>query len=134
MRQAGPYQIQAAISALHAQAATPEATDWPQIAALSGALLSHTNTPVVALNQAVAVGMAYGPQEGLRLLDGLEREGALRHYHPFHVARADMLRRAGRPAEARASYAAALDLCENSVERAALMARIAQLRPGERQP
>jgi RNA polymerase sigma-70 factor (ECF subfamily) len=131
MRQAGPYQIQAAISALHAQAATPEATDWPQIAALYGALLSHSNTPVVALNQAVAVGMAYGPEEGLRLLEALEREGALRHYHPFHVARADMLRRAGRPAEARASYAAALDLCENSVERAALMARIAQLPSSE---
>jgi RNA polymerase sigma-70 factor (ECF subfamily) len=127
MRQPGPYQIQAAISALHAQAPAPTATDWPQIAALYSALLGFTNTPVIALNRAVAVGMAHGPDDGLRLLDRLGREGALRHYHPFYVARADMLRRAGRPAEARSSYAAALDLCENGVERAAIMARIAEL-------
>ncbi|MBC8076640.1 MAG: hypothetical protein H7Y32_11250, partial [Chloroflexales bacterium] len=84
-------------------------------------------TPVIALNRAVAVGMALGPEAGLRLLDQLEREGELRHYHPFCIARADMLRRLGRVAEARSSYAAALDLCANAVERAAILERIAQL-------
>lgn len=127
MRRPGPYQLQAAISALHAQAATPEATDWTQIAILYGELLRHTSSPVIALNRAVAVGMAFGPEAGLLDLAGLERDPALRHYHPLALARADMLRRLGRREEARAAYLQALDLCANAVERGAILRHLAQL-------
>jgi RNA polymerase sigma-70 factor (ECF subfamily) len=127
MRQPGPYQIQAAISALHVRAPSATQTDWPQIAALYGELLRFSATPVIELNLAVAVGMAYGPEHGLQLIERLERGGTLRNYHPFHVARADMLRRAGRRDEARNSYLAALDLCQNAVERNALLQRIDEL-------
>lgn len=125
MRRPGPYQIQAAISALHAQAATPEATDWVQIAALYGELLIHTSSPVIALNRAVALGMAFGPPAGLEAIDLLAGESSLRDYHPFHLARADLLERAGRRDEARAAYLTALDLCKNRIERAAIMRRLA---------
>jgi len=127
MRRPGPYQIQAAISALHAQASTAEATDWPQITILYGELLRHTSSPVIALNRAVAVGMAFGPEAGLRDLEGLEAEPALRHYHPLALARADMLRRLGRRDEARAAYLAALELCGNGVERGAILRHLASL-------
>lgn len=127
MRHPGPYQIQAAISALHARAARPEETDWREIVLLYNALLGHTRTPVIELNRAVALGLAYGPQYGLNLLDLTEQRGELRDYHPFHVARADLLRRAGQPHEARAAYARALELCQNSVERAALLRRLAEI-------
>jgi RNA polymerase sigma-70 factor (ECF subfamily) len=120
----GPYQIQAAISALHAQSAAPEQTDWVQIAALYGELLMHTSSPVIALNRAVALGMAFGPGQGLAALDLLEGEPSLRDYHPFYLARADLLRRAGDRARARAAYLRALDLCQNSVERGAILRQL----------
>jgi RNA polymerase sigma-70 factor, ECF subfamily len=124
-RPAGPYQLQAAIAALHARAAAPEATDWAEIAALYGALLRVHDTPVVRLNRAVAVAMAEGPEAGLRLLDGVA--GELAAFHPFHAARADLLRRAGRRAAAAAAYARAIALCANAVERRSLQRRLAEV-------
>jgi RNA polymerase sigma-70 factor, ECF subfamily len=120
MHQPGPYQIQAAISALHAEAARPEDTDWPQIAALYNSLQRMHNTPVIELNRAVAIGMASGPGASLPLLMQIAERGDLQEYHPFHLALADTLRRLGRETEARASYRRALDLCQNRVERAAI--------------
>jgi RNA polymerase sigma-70 factor (ECF subfamily) len=131
MRQPGPYQLQAAISALHAQAVRPADTDWPQIAALYDELRKLTDTPVIALNRAVAIGMAYGPEAGLQALEPLAREEALRGYHPFYLARADMLRRLGRMGEARGNYLKALDLCRNTVERNALLRRLQELAGAE---
>lgn len=127
MHQPGPYQIQAAIAALHAEAPTPDKTDWPQIAALYGALMQHAPSPVVALNQAVAVAMVEGPIRGLGLLDQLGESGDLDHYHLFHAARADLLRRAGFMSEAVDAYTVALDLCQNSVEKSYLRRRLAEL-------
>jgi RNA polymerase sigma-70 factor, ECF subfamily len=117
----GPYQIQAAISALHAEAARPEETDWPQIAALYNVLYRMNNTPVIELNRAVAVGMASGPLSGLRLLEELVARGDLATYHPFYLARADMLRRLGRQAEACEQYRKALEFCQNQVEREVIL-------------
>lgn len=128
LRTPGPYQIQAAIGALHAQADTPTATDWMQIAALYGELLLHTSSPVIALNRAVALGMAFGPTQGLEALDLLEGEPLLRDYHPLPLARADMLRRLGREDEARAAYLRALELCRNRVERAAILRQLGQVK------
>jgi RNA polymerase sigma-70 factor (ECF subfamily) len=123
MRAPGPYQIQAAISALHAQARTPESTDWVEIAALYGELLLRSPNPVVALNRAVALGMAFGPAAGLEALDLLADEPALTAYHPYHVARADLLVRAGQRDEAQIAYQAALERCSNAVERELLLKR-----------
>ncbi len=125
--QSGPYQIQAAIAALHDQASTPQETDWPQIAALYLALRRHTNSPVVTLNWAVAVAMADGPMRGLALLDELAAAGTLDHYHLFHAARADLLRRAGFHDDAHDAYTIALDLCQNSVEKRFLRRRLTEL-------
>jgi RNA polymerase sigma-70 factor (ECF subfamily) len=116
MRHPGPFQIQAAIAALHAEPARPEDTDWRQIALLYGQLLRHQPTPVVALNRAAAIAMAAGPEHGLRLMDALEAEGTLSHYYLLHAARADLLRRAGRLAEAAVAYEKAVNLCANPVE------------------
>jgi len=127
MQQPGPYQIQAAIAALHAEAPTPDQTDWPQIVALYGALMQHAPSPVVALNQAVAVAMVEGPIRGLGLLDQLGESGDLDQYHLFHAARADLLRRAGFMSEAVDAYTVALDLCQNSVEKRYLRRRLAEL-------
>ena len=127
MGQPGPYQIQAAIAALHDQAATPQETDWPQIAALYQALRRYTNSPVVTLNWAVAVAMADGPMRGLALLDELAEAGTLDHYHLFHAARADLLRRAGFNDDAHDAYTIALDLCQNAVEKRFLRWRLAEL-------
>ncbi len=127
MGQPGPYQIQAAIAALHDQAATPQETDWPQIAALYKALQRYTESPVVVLNWAVAVAMAEGPMRGLALLDELAEAGTLDHYHLFHAARADLLRRAGFRDEAHDAYTIALDLCQNAVEKRFLRRRLAEL-------
>ena len=113
MKRPGPYQIQAAIAAVHAEAATASATDWPQIALLYDELLRYEPTPVVELNRAVAVSFAASPDLGLRLLDRLERTGALENYAPFHLARADMLRRLNRHDEARAAYQQALPFADN---------------------
>lgn len=126
-RRPGPYQIQAAIAALHAEAPTPTATDWPQIAALYGELMRHAPSPVVELNRAVAVGMARGPLAGLALMQAPELAGALDGYHWYHAATADFLRRAGYREAARAAYVRALALCENHAERTFLSRRIIEL-------
>src|SRR5436190_23601712 len=120
MRRPGPYQVQAAISALHAQAKRPEDTDWAQIAALYGELFRMTPSPVIELNRAVAVAMADGPLRGLALLNRPALRHALRDYHLFHATRADLLRRAGRLDEASQAYSQALRLCHNERERAFL--------------
>jgi RNA polymerase sigma-70 factor (ECF subfamily) len=112
----GPYQIQAAIAALHAQAATADLTDWKQITALYGQLLRMIPTPVIALNHAVAVSIAHGPAEGLALIDKLGSAAGLDRYQPYHAARADLLRRLGRKPEAAGSYERALALTTNAVE------------------
>jgi RNA polymerase sigma-70 factor (ECF subfamily) len=127
LRQPGPYQLQAAISALHAQAAQPADTDWRQIAALYGELARLTPSPVVELNRAVAVAMAYGPMAGLKLLEKLADQGMLDGYYLLHASRADLLRRAGWQSEAAAAYRQALDLTQNSVERAFLQRRLAEI-------
>ncbi len=127
LRRPGPYQIQAAIAALHAQAATPAATDWPQIAALYGELLRYAPSPVVELNRAVAVGMARGPLAALALLERPALAAALDGYHWYHAALADFLRRAGYRPEARAAYARALSLCDNRAEQAFLTRRIREV-------
>jgi RNA polymerase sigma-70 factor (ECF subfamily) len=127
MRRPGPYQLQAAISALHAQAKRPEDTDWPQIAALYRELMLMTPSMVIELNWAVAVAMADGPLRGLALLDRPELGKALSDYYLFHAARADLLRRAGRLSESSSAYKWALDLCHNERERAFLKRRLTEI-------
>ena len=127
MRRPGPYQVQAAISALHAWARRPEDTDSPQIAALYRELLRMTPSPVIELNRAAAVAMADGPLRGLALLDRAELVKALRDYYLFHAARADLLRRAGRLNEASVAYIRACDLCQNERERAFLRRRLTEV-------
>jgi RNA polymerase sigma-70 factor (ECF subfamily) len=124
----GPYAIQAAIAALHARAARPEETDWPQIAALYGALHRRHPSPVVALNHAVAVSMVEGPEAGLARLDALAGRDDMRGYHLLPAARADLLRRAGRREEAAAAYAEALARVGNETERRFLERRLAEVR------
>jgi RNA polymerase sigma-70 factor (ECF subfamily) len=124
-RRPGPYQLQAAIAALHARAPRPEDTDWPQIAALYGRLAEMSPSPVVELNGAVAIAMADGPERGLALLEPLA--GELDDYQHFHSARADLLRRLGRDAEAAEAYRRALDLATNPTERAFIEDRLAGL-------
>jgi RNA polymerase sigma-70 factor, ECF subfamily len=125
MRQPGPYQVQAAIAALHAQAPRPEDTDWPEIATLYRVLTVMSPSPVVELNWAVAVAMADGPDAGLMLMERLADD--LDRYHLFHASRADLLRRSGRPGEAKAAYQRALELVTNPVERKYLLERVAQV-------
>lgn len=125
--QAGPYQLQAAIAALHCEAPTAAATDWPQIAALYGVLERMQPSAVVRLNRAAAVAMAQGPDAGLAMLDDLEAGGGLERYHLLPAARADLLRRAGRLEAAAAAYEAALSLCENEVERRYLERRLSEV-------
>jgi RNA polymerase sigma-70 factor, ECF subfamily len=124
LRQPGPYQLQAAIAALHAESARAEDTDWTQIAALYAELERRTGSPVTALNRAVAVAMAEGPEAGLSLTDTI---GGLETYHLFHATRADLLRRLERHAEAAVAYQRALELATNPVERAFLERRLAQV-------
>ncbi|HEY1418269.1 MAG TPA: DUF6596 domain-containing protein, partial [Myxococcaceae bacterium] len=124
---AGPYQLQAAIAALHGRAARPEDTDWPQIAALYGALLRTTPGPIVELNAAAAVAMAHGPEAGLAWMERLERSGALDGYHLLPASQADLLRRLGRTEEARAAYGRALALVRHPAERRFLERRLAEL-------
>jgi RNA polymerase sigma-70 factor, ECF subfamily len=121
----GPYQVQAAIAALHARAPRPEDTDWPQIAALYGALERMAPTSVIALNHAVAVAMADGPECGLPLVEALADE--LGGYHLFHAARAELLRRLERRLDATGAYRRALELATNATERAYLELRLAEL-------
>ena len=122
----GPYAIQAAIAALHATAATPDETDWCQIAGLYGALARETGSPVVELNRAVAVAMADGPAAGLTILDTLH-DPALQSGHLLPATRAGLLRRLGRSDDARAAYREALDRVTNEAERAYLTRRLAEL-------
>jgi RNA polymerase sigma-70 factor, ECF subfamily len=127
MRRAGPYQLQAAIAALHCQADRPEDTDWPQIAALYGELYRLQPTAVVALNRAVAVAMADSPADGLRLLDNRGMGDELAEYHLYHATRADLLRRSGRLMEAADAYRTAVALTTNDVERIYLEKRLAEV-------
>jgi RNA polymerase sigma-70 factor (ECF subfamily) len=126
MGRAGPYQIQAAIAAVHAEAATPAAVDWPQIAALYAELLRRSPTPVARLNHAVAVGMAAGPAAGLALMEAPEVAEPLADYRWWHSARGELLSRLGRP-EAAESFRRALRLTENAAERAFLEGRLGEL-------
>ena len=128
MNAPGPYQAQAAISALHAQARRAEETDWEQIVALYDVLCEMTPSPIVELNRAVAVAMAEGIDAGMILLDRLEDRGELDDYYLFHAARADLLRRTGRMDEAQAAYARALERCQNNTERSFLRRRLAEIK------
>ena len=121
----GTYALQAAIAAEHARAATPESTDWARIAALYGLLVQLTRSPVVELNRAVAVAEAEGEERGLELMEPLEEE--LAGYHLFHSARADLLRRLGRDAEAAAGYRQALELVRQPAQRAFLERRLGEV-------
>ena len=121
----GPYALQAAIAACHGRALTPEATDWVRIAALYDALAQLLPSPVVELNRAVAVGMAYGPAEGLALVDVLLEEPSLRAYHLLPSVRGDLLEKLGRLAEARAEFRRAAGMTRNERERVLLLARAA---------
>jgi RNA polymerase sigma-70 factor (ECF subfamily) len=133
-RRFGPYTLQAAIAAVHAEAATPQETDWPQIAGLYDVLLRADPSPIVELNRAVAVAMRDGPEAGLRLIDGLlanespYRE-ALAEYYLVHSARADLLRRLGRRVDAAAAYRRALGLARQDPERRFLEKRLSELEP-----
>jgi RNA polymerase sigma-70 factor (ECF subfamily) len=128
MGRPGPYQVQAAIASLHDEAATLGDTDWRQIAALYGALLRMSPSPVIELNLAVAVAMRDGPATGLAMLDALQVAGALGDYSYFHAARADLLRRLERWSEATVAYQRALDLTANAPERAFLASRLGSVR------
>jgi RNA polymerase sigma-70 factor (ECF subfamily) len=123
----GPYTLQAAIAAVHAQAAAPNDTDWAQIVILYDLLLRADLSPVIELNRAAAVAMRDGPEHGLRLIDAILDRGELRDYHVAHAARADLCRRAGRTAEAIASYRRALALTTQSAERRFIQRRLAEL-------
>ncbi|RNL83220.1 RNA polymerase sigma factor [Halostreptopolyspora alba] len=119
----GPYGVQATIAACHARARTAEETDWGRIAALYGVLARLTASPVVELNRAVAVGMAYGAESGLRLVDTLTDDPTLRDYHLLPSVRGDLLARLGRGAEARSEFERAASLTQNQRERALLLER-----------
>jgi RNA polymerase sigma factor (sigma-70 family) len=119
----GPYALQAAIAACHARALTPDATDWPRIAALYDALAALLPSPIVELNRAVALGMAYGPAEGLALADQLLEEPRLANYHLLPSVRGDLLAKLGRHQEARAEFERAAGLTRNERERTLLLAR-----------
>ncbi len=121
----GSYQVQAAISALHAEAPAPKATDWQQIAALYNTLAKMTPSLVVEVNRAVAVAMAFGPQAGLDLL--LQLESQAEGFYPYHAARADLLRRTNQREAAADAYKRALDLCGNSAERTYLRRRLDEM-------
>jgi RNA polymerase sigma-70 factor (ECF subfamily) len=125
-RPVGTYQLRAAISALHARAESAEVTDWTEIADLYGALPRINDTPVVRLNRAVALAVAECPDTGLRLMQGLDAN--LAEFHLLHAARAELLRRAERRAEAGSAYEQAIALCANAVERRYLERRLAEVR------
>jgi RNA polymerase sigma-70 factor, ECF subfamily len=130
LHQIGQYQLQATITALHAQAVSAEATDWAQIAALYGKLAQLSPTPVIALNWAVAIAMSEGYVRGLQIMDKLDEEGKLAGYYLFHAARADLLRRTGWLDEAHTAYTRALDLCQNTVEQSFLRKRLREVEAG----
>ncbi|HWW50324.1 MAG TPA: RNA polymerase sigma factor [Verrucomicrobiae bacterium] len=123
----GPYQLEAAIAAVHGEAETPEKTDWREIAALYGVLERLSPGPVIALNRAVAVAMGEGLSRGLAMIDELGSSGDLGAYYLFHAARADILRRLARSREAAEAYRRALSLTANQVEQDYLRRRLSQL-------
>jgi len=127
LRRPGPFQLQAAIAAVHAESRSSSETDWTQIALLYGQLLRFQPSPVVELNRAAAVGMACGPEQGLRLMDELMAANVLPDYYLLPAARAELLRRAGRRPEAAASYRQALGMCSNAVERRYLERRLREV-------
>src|SRR5207302_7608535 len=122
----GPYALQAAIAACHARSATAAETDWPRIVALYDAVAELAPSPVIELNRAVAVGMAFGPAAGLDLVDALVSAPSLKAYHLLPAVRGDLLRKLGRSAEARAEFERAASLTENVVERKLLQRRAAE--------
>ncbi|HET6618270.1 MAG TPA: RNA polymerase sigma factor [Gemmatimonadota bacterium] len=123
----GPYTLQAAIAACHARARTPEETDWERIASLYDSLAQVTPSPVVELNRAVAVAMAFGPAAGLELVDALRSEPLLESYHLLHGVRGDLLEKLGRHDEARSEFEHAAALTQNARERELLLDRAARL-------
>jgi RNA polymerase sigma-70 factor (ECF subfamily) len=123
----GPYALQAAIAAVHANSLNAGATDWAQIVALYDLLLRAVPSPVIELNRAVAVAMRDGPQVGVALIDAILNRGELTAYHLAHSARADLCRRLGTTAEARKSYQRALELARQEPERRFLERRLAEL-------
>jgi RNA polymerase sigma-70 factor (ECF subfamily) len=127
-RRFGAYTLQAAIAALHADAASTATTDWPQIVAIYDQLLRIQPSPVVRLNRAVAIAMRDGPEAGLTQIDAVLEDGELADYYLAHSARADMCRRLGRTAEARVAYEKALALTQQGPERQFLQERIRQLK------
>ena len=127
-RRFGPYTIQAAIAAVHAESPTASETDWAQIVALYGLLIQADPSPVIELNRAVAVAMRDGPLAGLELIDAILARGELRNYYLAHSARADFCRRLGRTEEAQASYQRALNLTQQEPERRFLERRLDELK------
>jgi RNA polymerase sigma factor (sigma-70 family) len=119
----GPYALQAAIVACHARARTPSETDWRRIASLYDALAEAAPSPIIELNRAVAIGMAFGPAEGLEVIDGIAKEPALKGYHLLPAARADMLEKLGRREEARKEFQRAAKLTRNLREQELLLKR-----------
>ncbi|MGZ8212699.1 MAG: RNA polymerase sigma factor [Burkholderiales bacterium] len=126
-RRFGPYTLQAAIAAVHSQARSAAETDWPQIVALYELLAGVSPSPVVELNRTVALAMRDGPEAGIALIEAILAQGDLADYHLAHAARADLYRRLGRAAEARASYQRALELARQEPERRFLQKRLAAL-------
>ena len=126
-RRVGPYTLQAAIAAVHAEAASAATTDWGQIIGLYDVLARANPSPVVELNRAIAVAMRDGPSAGLALIDAILLRGDLRDYHLAHSARADMYRRLGRATEARAAYKQALSLARQEPVRRFLDRRLREL-------
>jgi RNA polymerase sigma-70 factor (ECF subfamily) len=126
-RRIGPYTLQAAIAAVHAEAPRAEATDWAQIVGLYDVLVRADPSPVVELNRAAAVAMRDGPEAGLALIDVILARGDLRDYYLAHAARADLCRRLGRTGEARAAYARALGLTRQEPARRFLEQRLREL-------
>jgi RNA polymerase sigma-70 factor, ECF subfamily len=126
-RRFGPYSLQAAIAAVHAQASEPDATDWSEIVGLYDALLQIEPSPIVELNRAVAVAMRDGPAAGVALIEAILERGDLHDYHLAHAAHADLCRRLGKTTEARASYQRAIALSRQDQERLFLERRLAEL-------
>ena len=127
-RRFGPYTLQAAIAAVHAEAVTADATDWAQIVGLYDVLARADPSPVIELNRAAAIAMRDGPEAGLAIVDGIMARGDLDSYHLAHSARADLCRRLGRVADARAAYQRALELVRQEPERRFLERRLRELR------
>jgi RNA polymerase sigma-70 factor, ECF subfamily len=131
---AGPYVLQAAIAACHARARAAHQTDWARIAALYAALARTTESPIVELNRAVAIGMALGAEAGLAIVDALRSEPSLENYHLLPSVRGDLLSKLGRGREARAEFERAASLTRNAREKALLLTRAQAVVDGEEEP